>query len=148
MVRLVFLILLMGMLSCKSQKSQQKADNTNDGLTLLVEDGYSGVENFESMVVRDQKTLNSFFAKINRTRKPGIPVPEVDFNKEMVIIVCSGEQKGIKMPRLSKKDENDKEIVLAVKNEAVDKNNLKELVSSPFSVYKIPMSEKEIIFQK
>ena len=76
MVRLVFLILLMGMLSCKSQKSQQMADNTNDGLTLLVEDGYSGVENFESMVVRDQKTLNSFFAKINRTRKPGIPVPE------------------------------------------------------------------------
>ncbi|WP_157518088.1 hypothetical protein [Flagellimonas lutaonensis] len=124
------------------------ADNTNDGLTLLVEDGYSGVENFESMVVRDQKTLNSFFAKINRTRKPGIPVPEVDFNKEMVIIVCSGEQKRIKMPRLSKKDENDKEIVLAVKNEAVDKNNLKELVSTPFSVYKIPMSEKEIIFQK
>ncbi|AKA36058.1 hypothetical protein VC82_2483 [Flagellimonas lutaonensis] len=148
MVRLVFLILLMGMLSCKSQKSQQMADNTNDGLTLLVEDGYSGVENFESMVVRDQKTLNSFFAKINRTRKPGIPVPEVDFNKEMVIIVCSGEQKRIKMPRLSKKDENDKEIVLAVKNEAVDKNNLKELVSTPFSVYKIPMSEKEIIFQK
>lgn len=148
MFRLAFLILLLGMLSCKSQKRHHMTNSADDGLTLLVEDGYSGLEGFESMVVRDQKTLNSFFAKINRTRKPGIPVPEVDFTKEMVVVVCAGEQEGIGMPKLSKATENEEEIVLAIENLNPPNKKNNSLISSPFCVYKMPLSDKKVTFQK
>ncbi|UJH67000.1 hypothetical protein [Allomuricauda sp. SCSIO 65647] len=148
MVRLGFLILILGMLSCKSQKGRQSIDDSDDGLTLLVQDGYSGIEAFESMVIRDQKTLNGFFAKINRTRKPGIPVPQIDFSKEMVVVICAGEQEGTEMPRLSKVDENAEEIVLAVDNLNPVKDVGTSLISSPFCVYKIPVTDRKITFQK
>ena len=148
MFRLAFLILMLGMLSCKSQKKHNVTDSGNNELTLLVEDGYSGVEEFESMVVRDQKTLNSFFAKINRTRKPGIPVPKVDFAKEMVIVVCAGEQEGIEMPKLLKASENEKEIIFAVENVNPPKKKDNSLISSPFRVYKMPISNKKVIFNR
>ena len=97
-MRVLWYGILLAMLSCNGQKKVANQAEANAkaltaiGLELLVRDDYSGTDEPESRVITDMKTLKGFFSKVNRTRKPGIPVPEVDFTKEMLLLVCSGER--------------------------------------------------------
>ena len=62
-----------------------------ENLVLADFDSFSNVEVYETTVIKDAKSLSKFYAGINKTRKPGLPVPIVDFSKEMAILVCLGE---------------------------------------------------------
>ncbi len=142
-------ILILGVLSCKSQRaSESNTEQLNGRLILLQQDGYSGIEEFETIVVTDQKTLNGFYAKINKTRKPGLPVPKIDFLSEMVVIVCMGEQSGDDLPDLIVKKDDDEKVVLQINPYDSEKEEHTSLTSSPFCVYKIPLTSKEIAFTK
>lgn len=144
-MRYFLVILIISAISCKSQKKTNN-ENLGDDLILLEQDGYSAVDSFETMVVRDTKTLNAFYTKINRTRKPGLPVPMVDFSKEMVLIVCMGKQVGENLPGLIKKEESDDEITLLINLSNPSEKEQTDLISSPFCVYKMPFSDKEVLF--
>ncbi|WP_350288819.1 hypothetical protein [uncultured Croceitalea sp.] len=133
--------------SCKNQKGLVVTDESQDNsLTLLVQDGYFFTDSIETSVVRDEKTLKSFFARVNRTRKPGLPVPKINFEEEMVLVVCMGEQKTTAMPylKLIESDNQKIKVGIAVQNETETENTV---VSYPFCVYKMPSSESEIIFK-
>lgn len=128
------------------ENSQVGDDNLQeDSLTLLVYDNYSGAEAEETLIIRDAKSLKKFFVKINRTRKPGLPVPEVDFSKDMVIIHCSPENSGSKSNTLYLKEESDDAMIIGVKR--AEMNSSSSAVTSPFSVYKLPLSDKKIVVQ-
>ena len=91
------------LLSCKAQKKE----NTPIGeplteLSLVDHESFTSIDSFETRVIRDAKSLNKFYREINKTRKPGLPVPMVDFSKDMLVLVCLGEQKGEKELLLSK----------------------------------------------
>src|SRR5690606_26060953 len=102
---------LVCLLSCKAQK--QLGDQI-EGLVLLEQDGYSGIETFETRVIRDTKSLNKFYTQINKTRKPGLPVPMVDFSQEMVLVVCLGKQQGEPSVTLSKSNETTTDLTVIV----------------------------------
>ncbi len=140
-------------LSCNGQK---KASMENGGemkgdsekLTLLLEDNYSGSEVAETLVIKDEKALRSFYATLNRTRKPGIPIPEVDFTKEMILIHCLGEQTNGTQASLSVAEENDQEMIIITSVAKAEKSSSSSALISPFSVYKMPLTEKAITFKK
>ncbi|WP_350291603.1 hypothetical protein [uncultured Croceitalea sp.] len=146
-MKFVLIALVILTSSCKNQKGLVVTDESQDNsLTLLVQDGYFFTDSIETSVVRDEKTLKSFFSRVNRTRKPGLPVPKINFEEEMVLVVCMGEQKTTAMPYLDlvARDNQKIKVGIAVQNETETKNTV---VSYPFCVYKIPTSEKEIIFK-
>ncbi len=130
------------LLSCNAQKNLGKEI---EGLVLLEQDGYSGVDAFETMEIRDTKSLNRFYSQINKTRKPGLPVPMIDFSKEMVLLVCLGEQQGQQSVQLYKTKETDAEIFVGVTLEAKGKDPL--ATQTPFYLYKMPLTDKTIVFQ-
>lgn len=131
--------------SCKNQKGLVVADDSQDNLlTLLVQDGYFFTDSLETSVIRDEKTLNSFFARVNRTRKPGLPVPKINFEEELVLVVCMGEQKTAAMANLKLVESDNQKITIGIEMQDEIKNTL---VSYPFCVYKMPASESEIIFK-
>ncbi|MGB5666304.1 MAG: hypothetical protein WBM53_05625, partial [Maribacter sp.] len=100
-------------------------------------------------VITDAKALKSFYSKINRTRKPGLPVPDVDFTKEMILVHCSGLRKSNVAPSsLSIMEETDEELVLETTNGKVEQKGGDSAEISPFSVYKMPLTSKKIIFKK
>ncbi|WP_298505787.1 hypothetical protein [uncultured Maribacter sp.] len=142
------LLLLFFCFACKGQKEMLKKEppNKNNDLTLLIEDNYSGLNTAENIIIRDQKTLDSFFSKINRTRKPGIPVPKTNFSEEVLIIVCEGEHVQSKSTGLVVLKETEKAIELQIVKQTT-KSDSNALVS-PFKVYKFPLSKKEIVFKK
>ena len=138
-------------MSCNGQKKAAMKDKNDmevgkEKLTLLLQDNYSGMDVAETLVIKDVKGLKSFYSKVNRTRKPGIPVPEVDFTKEMILIHCSGEQMDGKQVKLSVEEENDLEVIIRTSVKKTQKSGTSSALISPFSVYKMPLTSKRIVF--
>ena len=147
-----FLIIasIVSLVSCKAQKEIEPVEQEMENLVLIEQDNFSGIESFETQVIRDAKSLRKFYTEINKTRKPGLPVPFIDFSKEMVLLVCAGEQSAEKVVHLSKLKETATELSIAVqmwdKEEKGDMTTLP--MYYPIYLYKLPITDKSIDFQK
>ncbi|NHF61092.1 hypothetical protein FK220_017200 [Flavobacteriaceae bacterium TP-CH-4] len=128
-------------------KASEVQEQDNDRLTLVLQDNYAATDTQETMVITDDKSLRKFFSRINRTRKPGIPVPQVDFSKELILIHCAGEQHGNGMPMLTMLNETKEEIVIGMGKTQKKSEKGSTATTRPFSVYKMPLTKKEITFK-
>lgn len=118
-------------------------------LVLIGHDNFSTITDYEVRVIQDQKSLQKFYTKINMTRKPGLPVPMVDFSKDMLILVCLGEQRKEVVPLLSKLQETDTKISIAVQlieKEQVELTSIQPIYY-PFYLYKMTIIDKTFDFQ-
>lgn len=119
-------------------------------LVLVDHDDFSTIADYEVRIMQDQKSLQKFYSKINMTRKPGLPVPMVDFSKDMLILVCLGEQQKVVEPLLSKLQETAAGITVSV--QLIEKhqieNNKVQSIHYHFYLYKMPIIDKSIDFQK
>lgn len=152
-MRSIQLFLCLLVISCSGQKGvpQDKAHSPlqkSGELQLVLADNYSGVEQSEFQVVRDAKTLKNFFLQINRTRKPGLPIPEVDFGKELLLIYCAGITSGVGGAELLLIKVSQDSIVVGPKDLTPSKKEITYVTTTPFSIYKIPNTPKEISFQQ
>ena len=137
--------------SCSSQKkktvTEQSQTKTNSELTLLLRDSYGGGEEPQILVIKEPKSLAQFFNGVNSTRKPGLAIPKIDFEKEMVLVVCSGEIKVNKVPALHMVENKKSKMVLEVSEESTLANDQATNITTPFCIYKMPLSNTEISFQ-
>ena len=150
-MRSLLFISFVCLLSCKAQKDEQSLVGEKiEDMELVDHDDFTNIEAFDTRVIRDGKSLRKFYAEINKTRKPGLPVPIIDFSKETVILVCLGEQRGRKTPVLSKLKETEEGISIAV--QIFDEQQKDEITIQPlyfpFYLYKIPLVDKKIAIQK
>jgi hypothetical protein len=142
------LLIICVTIGCKGQKetlnNSESTENTSEELTLDLSDNYGGTELQDIQVIRDPGTFKSFFTQINKTRKPGIPVPKVDFSKEMVVIYCSGKTTNGDVPGLFMISETDDKMILGLKKQNEHETSSTALVM-PFGVYTMPHSDKEVV---
>ncbi|NKI27088.1 hypothetical protein HCG49_10985 [Arenibacter sp. 6A1] len=114
-------------------------------LELIVHDSHSGIEFQEFRVIEDLGALKKLFLQINKTRKPGFPIPEIDFDKDIVVAYFSGLGSDTRPPELFFISENDSLIKLGIKEkivpELVDTNAIS---TSAFCIYKMKNSGKII----
>jgi len=142
------------LLSCNGQKklsvkNEDSATGNDSSLELLLQDDYLGFEEEETIVIKDQKRLQRFYMKLNRTRKPGLPVPVIDFANEMVIVQCAGGQNQMGVQALSFLQETDAAVIL--KSELLFEPSSKPsdgVINHPFCLYKMPLNDKEVVVQQ
>ncbi|TMM53806.1 hypothetical protein FEE95_18075 [Maribacter algarum] len=140
--------------SCNGQKKASMKDSSsgskpaNSKMVLLVQDEYGGFDVEETMIIKDEKRLKSLYAKINRTRKPGLPLPIIDFSKEMVIFHCVGEQNFDGLPVLTFNAETEKQVILNSDMHRDSKENLTSIRTNLFCIYKIPITKKEVLVER
>ena len=138
--------------ACNSQKGKINDTNyqasTEKSLMLVLSDNYGGTETEQLIVIRDNKTLKKFFSKVNMTRKPGLPVPAIDFNKEMIVVYCNGKTTDINTPALNRVEDKDDKLVFSRITDSNQKKDVSTAVLMPFHLYKMPLTEKEIILSK
>ena len=146
------ILILLAMMNCKSQKTDQAANDlkgqTSPGLTLLMSDNYGGTEHEEIQVIRSQGALDKFFIQINKTRKPGLTPPKVDFKKDMVIVYCSGKTKQTQLPELYTTKDPEKGVILNKKVSETSDNQEGNAVLMPFGLYIMSLTDKDISLQK
>lgn len=121
-----------------------------EGLVLLDHDNFTTIDTFQIREIRDFKTLNKFYREINKTRKPGLSVPMVDFTKDMLVLVCLGEQQGKKEVALSQLRQKETEIWIAVDVWDVQQEDAVSIqpMYFPFYLYKMPLVDKTLHFQR
>jgi hypothetical protein len=148
-MRILILGLLMMAGTCGSQKDKVKDVNYQEldenPLTLILSDNYGGAESEQLLVIRDNKALKRFFSKVNMTRKPGLQIPEIDFNTEMVVIYCNGKTTDMNTPTLNRMEDKDDKMIFARKPDSKQKKGSSTAVLMPFYLYKMPLTEKKII---
>ncbi len=152
MIRGLLIMLLFIGSACKSQEKSNAKDSLESvnslELTLLVTDNYGGSESTDFQVIRDMKTLEKFFAHVNKTRKPGLPVPEVDFDQDILILYCPGKRMNGGTRSLIMKENLPQKIVFMKEDLDPEKKMGIEALTMPFSLYKLPLTEKEIVLHK
>ncbi|WP_405415828.1 hypothetical protein [Maribacter sp. Asnod1-A12] len=115
------------------------------GMELILNETYSGFEQEDFFLIKNQKELNAFYGKINRTRKPGLTPPFIDFNMEMILIWC-GDSTASNFANLELSENAD-----YLQVQKLNEKNLKVAANqlvSPFSIYKLPLSAKSLKIKK
>lgn len=138
-MRYIIPLIVLLTFSCKSQKSNLDID---ERLTLIIQDGYFPVESPETHIIKDSKSLKSFYSRINRTRKPGLPIPTVDFSTHSVLVACMGIVNTEVPPVMYIKSETSDEMVVSVQIPEQKKNP--DMQSYPFCIYTIADTGKGI----
>lgn len=139
-------------ISCNGQKKavteDAKQSKLDDSLELILSDTQGGLDEAEVLVIKDVKRLKSFYSKVNKTRKPGLPIPDIDFTKEMIVIQCEGKKESSELLPLLIAKETDSEVVLGTKIPRKSNTKSSEMQSNRFSVYKMPLTQKEVRFEE
>lgn len=149
-MKLTLIILSIILTNCNAHKKSsdlvgiKNDQNSKTGLTLIVKDFYSNIETPETLLITDSKRLQKFYSRINRTRKPGLPLPNIDFSTEMVLVRCSGIIEDGAMPSLYIVEETDTTIVIGIQE--TDKVSSSSAITTPFSLYKMPLTDKVVVF--
>ena len=128
--------------SCKSQNKVPNDGTNGSIMELILKDNYSGAVAEEVLLIKDQKSLRQFFATINRTRKPGLPIPEIDFQKDMLLVWCEGETTAPTLGLNLEKETAEAYFFGKLHPKKKAKNTA---IVSPFLAYKLPLSDKKVI---
>lgn len=142
-------MVIVAFFSCKAQKEMTPMGKEIQGMELIEHDAIGPFLSTETQVVRDVKSLRKIYTEINKTRKPGLPVPDVDFSKDMVLLICLGEQNVNKTLLMSILNASDRETVIAIEPIAVKsaQKEVSETMIYPFYLYKLPIIETPVSFQ-
>ncbi|MCM4167313.1 hypothetical protein DHD08_06400 [Arenibacter sp. H213] len=107
---------------------------------------YSNVETPIFKVITDEKALKKVFLQINRTRKPGISIPKVDFTKEALLFYAAGITDGVRSFELFVWEESYDSIKIDVKNSPTSAKIAFLTNTTPFCMYSILRTNKEIVW--
>ncbi|MFD0798529.1 hypothetical protein ACFQZJ_13740 [Maribacter chungangensis] len=147
MLRLVLPLFCMSLglfTSCKTKKNSFNEQTAASNMVLILQDDHSGATAEELLIIKNQKSLQTFFAKINKTRKPGLPLPEIDFKSNMLLVWCAGETTEARPGLIFLKETPESYTVSKVIPKKKSKN---KAVTSPFLIYRLPLSDKKIIIE-
>lgn len=133
--------------SCNAQKSTVVHDDSNKdekALSRVLVDFHNASAFDRTMVIRDKKALTKFFSSVNRTRKPGLPMPQIDFSKNMLVVHFFRFAEQTDELGLSVLEETESTILLQEKETAqIDSStNIKIL---PFGIFELPITTKKIL---
>lgn len=138
------LIMLITCCSCKSQGKVKNKPNEKMVLETVLRGNYSGQEKENISKIDNQSELEAFFGKINRTRKPGLPIPNINFDNKTLVVWQVGKTTSINT-ELQLGSISEKTIYL--KKTKAKKKLSNTAILSPFVIYGIPKTTKNIKIQ-
>ncbi len=159
----LLLILFLGVNSCKSaQQEQDKKSGLSTpnnisaiqgatksvAFTKLLSGNNANENNANQILVKNEETLEGIYNQINSTQFPGEKIPEIDFEKEMVLVLYMGGKStgghGVFIERVVA---TSTEIIVFYK-ETAPKGMATSVLTQPFYIASIAKTDLPIRFQK
>ena len=145
----LLILLVFVALSCKGQKNKpnqisDESDSAKSTLTLLSSDYIDSTSVERELVIRDFKSLQKLYSKINQTRKPGLPLPKVDFSTNMLLFYRHRKFNSNTTSQLVLRKSTQDSLFLT---ESIG-NSSKESKSSlmaPFSIFLLDRTDKKVV---
>ena len=86
-MKTIFLTFPLFILSCTTNNIDKRQDNFDDQNYLILELKENSLENFDSVfTLKNDTELGKTLGPINATRMPGVPIGDIDFNKENLVV--------------------------------------------------------------
>lgn len=86
-MKTIFLTFSLFILSCTTNNIDKRQDNFDDQNYLILELKENSLENFDSVfTLKNDTELGQTLGPINATRMPGVPIGDIDFNKENLVV--------------------------------------------------------------
>ena len=86
-MKTIFLTFPLFILSCTTNNIDKYQDNFDDQNYLILELKENSLENFDSVfTLKNDTELGKTLGPINATRMPGVPIGDIDFNKENLVV--------------------------------------------------------------
>ncbi len=155
MNKMVLVLLTVIMAACGPAKQSTNMEDTSSenqkrlSFELLVQHSHGGYDKPQIKVIKEPTELQEIYAKINMTRRPGFPIPEVDFDTEMIIGLYMGEKNtGGFSIGIDSVEETKKELIIHVKETTPEGGMVTMAICQPFCIVKMPATKKEIVFKK
>lgn len=140
----LFLVVFLVLISCKGMDIFAIDSTQNLEMERIVQENYSGFEKEQLLVIKSQEELQSFYGIVNRTRKPGLELPSIDFNAHMLLVWCGG---AASQPNSTLDLRKGEDYLYVRKIDSKTEANEEQPIVSPFSIYKLPKSTQKIKFQ-
>ena len=141
-----FLIYLISFISCGAQKQEIEKEVTYE---LIESQSHGGYRNGQFQTIANQLDLKSLYTHLNLSRKPGLSLPEVNFETESIIALFMGEKMSggyvIKIKSIQRINTNKIEIQI---EETKPGDIATMAITSPFSIYKISIPNAKTSFSK
>lgn len=145
----IFLLSIVLLFStCKSGQPLDKESPSSVPFQVLISASQSNIEEPQRKIITSQKELEAIFAEINKTRKPGIPIPEIDFNTETVAFVNMGQAStGGHAVTVHNIDKTANTVVIYL-DETSPKpgDNATMVITTPFTMVKLKKQNLPIVF--
>ena len=150
------ILLLVFSLSCKCKKktsdnttnlTKKEVKETSIPYKILFNNDHSNIKDEKNMVIKNVSDLKAIYASINSTRRPGLPLPKVDFNKEEVLGIFLGEKSSAGYQiQIDSIHNNGKEIVVNYKINT-PKGMVSMVITQPTLLILIPKTNLPIKFK-
>jgi len=124
------------LLNCNGNKSTVESPIQSETIpfTTIVNGSHSNYNEGAEITITSQKELQEVFNRLNSTRKPGYPVPSIDFNVKVVFFYATQELSyggaPITIARVEKK--KNQILVMPVDEEMDPMKLVTTVMSSPF----------------
>lgn len=117
---------------------------------LVVKDTSGGPKSPQILVIKEYSSLKEFYSKVNQTRRPGLALPKVDFEKEFILIFCLGTQQttGNDISITKLKASKDELTIFLNEKHPKDLEKMPKVLNEPFSIYKVKGNHTNILFKK
>lgn len=135
-------IILFGCSSAKQKSIQQEIT-----FEVLLEGTHGGYKDAEFMVIDNSKDLKQIYTHLNKIRKPGFPIPKINFEKELVLALFMGEKSSGGYTILISEIEEVKDKVHVFIKKTKPEGMAATVITRPFYFCKIPKTDKEIVFK-
>ena len=145
--KIALYICTLSIISCSAQNKQSNQNIPN--FIKIVSQSHGGLLKEQYIVITNNKQLKGIYTQINLTRKPGLPLPSIDFEKEVVIALFLGQRNSggysINIDSIHVKKNTSFEVVI---KETIPTDMVSLAITQPFSIYKLDLPNHNITFIK
>lgn len=150
----IYILIFSLFVGCGASKDLESKKSDSMKVTplyeTLVESAMGGYSSPQIKVIKEQNTLLEIYGQVNKTRKPGFPIPTVNFEKETIVAVFLGQKNtGGFSVSVNEIVEKDGKLFINVKETKPDKGSMATMVfTQPFCIIKLNNTDKELVFKK
>ncbi len=143
-LKTLLIICALTFVSCSAQKNKS---NASLSFKKIESQSHGGFQQQQFLVITNSKQLKKIYTQLNLTRKPGLPLPKIDFDNETVIALFMGQKNtgGFSVEIDSVINTGDSFVDIIIKENAPT-GMASMAITHPFSLYKLNTSNSKINF--
>lgn len=159
-MRLLAIVLITLLFSCKSSKQEKIAEELQEINLEAIKEAFdftevktgenSDYKKTQNIIIRTEEEMDLNWSRMfgKYPRKP--PIPMIDFKKKQLLLVAAGEQpNGGYTIKVSAIEKSTKGILVTIENAKPEKScNNTSVLTYPFQLIEMTKTEKEITFAR